>query len=181
MKVKVVAMLGIVLGMSAIFLVSCSPAGSSGFKPGKWTMTMTTVIEGNSPEAQQAREAAKQMQNMPAPARALMQKMQGGMGVSVETDAQGNMVTTVTQCLTDENPVPDAKMPKTCKQTHSVRGNTVTYQTSCKDRNFEAETKGKMTYKGDAMKGESRTHQVVQGKAMDTLVRIDGKYLGPCK
>lgn len=175
------AMVGFVLGGSAIFLVSCSPAGSSGFKPGKWTMTMTTVIEGDSPQAQEAREAAKQMQNMPAAARSLMQKMQGSMGVSVGTDAQGNMTTTVTQCLTEANPVPDSKMPKTCQQTHSVRGNTVAYQTVCKDRDFEMETKGKMTYKGDTMKGESRTRQVTQGKVMDTLVKIEGKYLGPCK
>lgn len=181
MKVKAVAMAGVILGMSVMLLVSCSPAGSSGFKPGQWTMTMTTVIEGNSPEAEEAREAAKQMQNMPAVARSLMQKMQGSMGASVGTDADGNMTMTMTQCLTEENPVPDSKMPKTCKQTHSVRGDTVTYQASCKDRNFEAETKGKMTYKGDTMKGESRTRQVVQGKTMDTLVKIDGKYLGPCK
>ena len=181
MMLSVLSKVFITIGLSAILFSSCSPAGSSGFKPGKWAMTMTTVIEGNSPEAEEAREAAKQMQNMPAAARSLMQKMQGGMGVSVGTDAQGNMTTTVTQCLTDENPVPDAKMPKTCKQTHSVRGNTVIYETVCKDRNFEMETKGKMTYKGDTMKGESRTHQVVQGKSMDTTVRLEGNDLGQCK
>ena len=181
MKARVKAMVGLVLCGFMISLISCSPTGSSGFKPGKWVMTMTTVIEGDSSESQEAREAARQMQNMPAAARSLMQEMPGGLGVSVGTDAQGNMTTTVTQCLTEANPVPDSKMPKSCKQTHSARGNTVTYQTVCKDKNFEMETKGKMTYKGDTMKGESRTHQVVQGKATDMTIKIEGTYMGPCK
>ncbi len=181
MKVNVMMPVCIFLGLSVMLLASCSPTGTAAFKPGKWSMTMTTVIQGDSPEAKEARDAAKQMQNMPPAARAMMQKMSGSMGASMGTDAQGNMMTTITQCLTEENPVSQGKIPKTCQQTHSTRGKTVTYRMVCKDRNSETETNGKMTYSGDTMKGESRTHQVMQGKAMDTLVKMEGKYLGPCK
>jgi hypothetical protein len=137
-------------------------------------------MEGSSAEAAQAAQAMKQMENMPPAAKAMMQRMQGGAGVQMGVSAEG-ITTTITQCMTALDPVPNTKTSKDCQQTHDVRGNTVTFHMVCKGKNSEMDSTGQMTYMGDSMKGQMKTHQVSRGKSMDTTVQMAGKYLGPCQ
>jgi hypothetical protein len=91
------------------------------------------------------------------------------------------MAITVTQCITKQNPVPNhVKNPEYCQQTHDFNGNTVNFHMTCDRNNTQIESSGRMTYTGDSMQGEIKTHQVTSGKAMDSTVDITGQYLGPC-
>ncbi len=170
----------IIIGALMFVVGFYSVVMAAGFKAGQWSMTMVTKIEGSAAETAEMKAAMKEMEDMPPQARAMMEKMQGAMGVKMGVGAEG-ITTTITQCITDQNPVPDTKMPKNCKQTHEIKGHTVTFTTVCKDKNSQMDSSGKMTYSGDSMKGQIKSHQVTKGQTMDTTVQITGKYLGPCK
>jgi hypothetical protein len=118
------------------------------------------------------------MADMPPEARAMMQ----GMGLKMGAGPQGGMTTTITHCLTGEDPVPDSKAAnKNCQESHEIKGGTVTFQSVCKEKKGEITTTGEMTYKGDSMKGEMKSHAVSRGKTTDTTMEIAGQYQGPCK
>jgi hypothetical protein len=171
-----------VLMVCAMIVLPCIAANALSFKEGKWSMSITTKFDPNSSEAKEMQKAMKEMENMPPAARAMMEKMQGGMGVKMGAGPQGGMTTTITQCLSDKDPVPDMEASnKDCQQTHEIKGNTVTFKSVCKVKGTETTTTGNMTYKGDSMKGEVKSRAVSRGKTMDTTMEMTGKYLGPCK
>ena len=162
------------------FLVLCvgyvSTVKAEGIKEGQWSMMMVTKMEGMPPEAA---KAMKEMENMPPEVAAMMQKMSGKMGMQVSGGAQG-LSTTVTQCITNQNPVPDAKMPKNCKQTHSMNGHTVDFHVTCNSPDMQMDSTGHVTYTGDSMAGQINSHEISKGKSTDVTIDISGKYLGPC-
>lgn len=152
--------------------VSVSGAGAQGIKEGKWTMTMVTKMDGMGDEAA---AAMKEMDNMSPEDKAMMQKMMGGMNVHM-AGAGAGMSTSVTKCVTNENPAPDATAEEGCRQTHSISGNTVNFETVCTD----SKSTGQMTYSGDSMTGHIKSHQTVDGQATDTTIEVTGQYVGPC-
>jgi len=152
--------------------VSVIDANAQNIKEGKWSMTITTEMQGMDAEMAQAMEA---MKNMPPEQKAMMQKMMGGMGTSLSEDGQG-MTITMTQCISQTNPVPQTEKQKNCKETHSIKGNMVSFETICPD----GTSSGQVTYEGDSMKGTVTTNQTGEGQEIEATVDIEGKYIGPC-
>ena len=149
---------------------------AEGIKEGKWSMTMVTKMEGMPAEAA---AAMKEMENMPPEAAAMMKQMQGKMGFQMHGNDQG-ITTTVTQCMTNQNPVPNRKAPENCQQTHKINGNTVTFHVACNSKAMHMDSTGHVTYSGDSMAGQIKSQQVAEGSDMDVTIDISGKYLGPC-
>jgi hypothetical protein len=93
--------------------------------------------------------------------------------------------TTVKQCITKKDPVPQASKKEKgqeCRITdQKVVGDTVTYTMECKGKDSLVVTSGKMTYKGNTFEGASTTSIKNKGqKEMQMSNRMTGKYIGPC-
>jgi len=161
---------------------TCFAADSSPLKEGKWSITTAIKMDGNSAQTAEMQKAMKELENMPPAAKEMMKKMQGSMGTQMGTQG-GDLKATTTQCITNNNPVPDMSPEKknSCQQTHNVRGNTVTFHSVCKEPDGQIEVNGEMTFTEDTMKGQMKSHQVRKGEAIDTTIEMSGKYLGPCK
>jgi hypothetical protein len=164
----------------------CFSADESQLKEGKWTITTIMKIDGNSGQAAEMEKAMKELENLPPAAKEMMKKMQGMNGGQMAMGTQGGgLKTTITQCITNANPVP--KMEKgndanACKQTHEVKGNTITFHSVCKDKDGQVEVDGKMTFTGETMEGQMKSHQVSKaGQVTDATIGLSGKYVGPCK
>jgi hypothetical protein len=92
--------------------------------------------------------------------------------------------TTVKQCITKNNPVPqsDAKNYECKTKGHSVSGDTVTYVVECTGKNSAMIIIGETTYKGNTFDGTSTTTVKTKGQPdMQINNKISGKYIGPCK
>ncbi|OPY02324.1 MAG: hypothetical protein A4E60_01119 [Syntrophorhabdus sp. PtaB.Bin047] len=96
-----------------------------------------------------------------------------------------NIPPTVTkQCLTKKESVPGQGKEKNpnCKITdQKVTGNTVTWAMVCKEKDGTVESKGSITYKGDAFDGTTTT--LIKDKAhqaQQVSTKMTGKRLGPC-
>ena len=164
-----------ILAMAAVSagsLVLISGLKAQEIKEGKWSMTMVTQMEGMGQESE---DAMKEMENMSPEEKAMMQKMMGGMNIHMNSGAPG-ITTTVTQCVSNDNPVPEMNSKEHCKETHSMAGNTVKFQVVCD----ESDSSGQVTYKDDSMEGMVKSTQMVDGKATNATIKISGKYLGPC-
>lgn len=175
---KTVLMLALLIAVPSTIVLAAAP-----FKEGKWEMSMTTQVQGDSEQAQDMKQAMEEMKNMPPEARAMMEKMQGGMGMKMSAAPGGGMTTTVTQCLTGEHPIPKSReqAAHNCQEQHDIRGNTIHFKVSCKERGSETHSTGQMTYHGDTMKGETRTRHLQGKEEMETVVQLSGRYLGPCE
>lgn len=172
------------LGIVVLALVGiCFAADGPQFKEGKWTITTVLKMGGNSGQAAEMEKAMKELENLPPAAREMMKKMQGGQ-MSMGTQG-GGLKTTITQCITNKNPVPKMNKGKdasACEETHDIKGNTVTFHSICKEKDGQVEVNGKMTYTGDTMEGQMKSHQVnKEGQATDATIDLSGKYIGPCK
>lgn len=137
---------------------------------GKWTMTIVTKSQGM--EAQMA-EAQSAMDSMSPEERAMMQQMMGNMSVSM---AGGGITTTVTKCMTNNDPVPQTPGQEDCQTTHSINGNAVHFESVCKDSTFI----GDITYEQDSMKGKIQS-QATTADGQNAVIDISGQYLGPCE
>jgi len=158
----------LVVGLAAAVVAGFAGiANAQNIKEGKWTMTMVTQMAGMEEE----------MADMTEEDKAMMGQMMGAMGSKMGMDMKmgfgaGGMTTTVTQCMTKDDPVPESKQNKACKSTHSTKGNTVSFTTSCPD----GDSTGKITYQNDSMKGIINSHSA----GGDATIEISGKYVGPC-
>jgi len=167
---KFVLVMAVFCVLAVVFTVR---ATADGIKEGKWTMTMVTKMDGLPPEAA---AAMKQMQNLPPEAAAMMQKM----NVQVGAGPGGGISTTVTQCITNQNPVPKSKRTEDCQETHDKNGNTVNFHVTCNKQDFQMDSTGNVTYTGDSMVGHIKSHETAKGRNMDATIDISGQYLGPC-
>ena len=145
---------------------------AQGIKEGKWSMTMVTKMEGME---QDSAAAMKEMENMSPEDKAMMQQMMGNMNIKMNGNSAG-ITTTITKCVSNQNPVPDMNNSEGCKETHSMDGNTVSFEVVCK----ESTSTGQVTYKDDSMEGVVKSHQMVDGKETNATIEISGKYVGPC-
>ena len=140
-------------------------ARAQGIKEGKWTMTMVTKVPGMDKHAAEMEES---MKNMSDDEKAMMQGMMGKMGMNMQ--AGGNsagITTTVTKCLTNDNPVP--QKDDSCTSTHTLDGNTVKFETTCAD----SHSTGEITYQNESMNG-TITSQSADGEA---TIEITGEYV----
>ncbi|MDP2653746.1 MAG: DUF3617 family protein [Candidatus Omnitrophota bacterium] len=168
MKKLILAMAVVAVGS----LVFAAGLRAEGVREGKWSMTMVTTMGGMN---QEATEAMESMENMSPDEKAMMEKMMGGMKLQAAGSAVG-MTTTTTQCITNDNPVPDADATEDCQTTHTMDGNTVKFESVCKD----STSTGEITYQEDSMNGWIKSHQTVDGNETDVTIEISGQYVGPC-
>lgn len=91
--------------------------------------------------------------------------------------------TTVRQCITKSNPVPQNKDKNIdCKTVNlKTSGDTVNYAVECKGSGQEVQTSGTTTYSDKSMNGTSTTSVKIKGQpAMKMTSKVKGKYIGPC-
>lgn len=96
--------------------------------------------------------------------------------------------TTMKQCLTKKDNVPQQKpqgqaAKPNCKMVdNKVSGNTVTWTSVCTEKDGTMESKGTMTYKGEAFDGTTvMTMKDKSGKTTNQITsKMNGKRVGPC-
>jgi hypothetical protein len=92
--------------------------------------------------------------------------------------------TTVRQCITKSNPVPQNKDKDVdCKPVNvKTSGDTVTYNMECKGKDGGViQTSGTSTYTGNSLSGSSTTNIIKKGQPkMQMSVKTRGKYIGIC-
>lgn len=167
--------LSMVLGFFILSSLFMTAARAGGFKEGKWAMTMVMKMDNMSP--QMAAEM-QQMQNLPPQVQAMMK----AKGIQMGGNGQG-MTMSITQCLTNNNPIPKQNKAQTddhCQSTHEMDGNTVKFHSTCNYNNTQMESSGEMTYTGDSMTGHLKNHEVTGGNPTDSSIDISGQYQGPC-
>ena len=158
----------VIVSMGSMIFVGTLRA--QGIKEGQWSMTMVTRMGG-----QENAQAMKEMENMSPEDKALMQQMMGGMNIQLGGNSAG-MTTTITKCITNQDPVPGREGDEDCKKTHTIDGNTVNFEEICPD----SKSTGRVTYEEDSMGGVINSHQTVDGKETDVTIDIKGRYTGPC-
>jgi hypothetical protein len=168
MNSKILAAVAVV----GAILFAQGAASAADFKEGKWTLTTVIEVPGMADEMAQMQ---KEMEGMSPEEKAMMEKMMGGMGMKLGFDKGGKgMTTTITQCLTNDDPVPQSSEGKLCDETHEIKGNTVYFEAECSD----SYSKGEVTYRNDKMSGNIQTKQNSTGEEIN--IKITGEYAGPC-
>ena len=91
--------------------------------------------------------------------------------------------TTVTQCLTKEEPVPDKAADEgNCEiLDRTTDGNTVSWTMECSQQGQEMTSTGEMTYHGDRFEGTIKTVMGPQAGNMTIVTTITGKRVGDCR
>lgn len=90
--------------------------------------------------------------------------------------------TTMEQCITEQDPVPEAPEAEGCETTDiNISGNTVTYTMVCTQQGMTMESTGKTTYHGDSFEGETtmKMGDASGGMIIDTTVQ--GRRIGECR
>lgn len=92
--------------------------------------------------------------------------------------------TTVKQCITKNNPVPQPTAKDyVCETKHTeIKGDTVTYLIECTGKNSAMLILGETIYKGNSFNGTS-TATVKNFGQPDVQINniISGRHIGPCK
>ena len=166
-----------------IFVVVCMVAfmgagalWAQSFMPGRWTITMVTQIEGME---EQIAQAAVIMQSLSPEEKAMMgnmTRMIGGLDIEMDLSKDG-MITTITECLTEKNPVPNLKEVSSCQMTQNTNGNTTNFEAVCP----QGTVAGHINYKKSTMTGQMTSRQKVNGKDTNANITMTGHYVGPCK
>ena len=154
------------VGITIILASSLTGAAATAIREGKWSMSITTRMSGMD---NQKAEAEAAMANMSAEEKAMVQQMMGGMGMQM---GDGGMTITTEQCLTNDDPGPSANKNKDCKSTHTIDGNTVTFEETCPD----SHSTGEFTYQNESMTGLIQS----EGKGGPATIEVSGNYVGPC-
>jgi hypothetical protein len=96
----------------------------------------------------------------------------------------GGMPTqTTTQCLNEQNPVPDSSTgAQGCKITDmKTKGNTVTYTMECNQQGMKTKSTGEITYNGDSFEGTTQTTMGPAAGGMTVTTVVKGKRIGKCE
>ena len=90
---------------------------------------------------------------------------------------------TITQCLTQQDPVPDQTAGnQQCRITDmKTRGNTVTWEMTCDQQGQKMKANGEMTYLGDKFQGTITTEMGPQAGNMVMTTHVSGRRIGPCQ
>nr|WP_320193056.1 DUF3617 family protein [uncultured Desulfobacter sp.] len=88
---------------------------------------------------------------------------------------------TVTQCLTQENPIPDnSSGNQGCEIDMQEKGNTLTWTMECTQQGQKVTSTGKMTYSEDSFAGTMTVETGPQAGNMTMKTQITGKRIGAC-
>lgn len=104
------------------------------------------------------------------------------MTSQVEMPGMALPPTTVTQCLTQEDPVPN----KSADGGHcdildtTSEGNTVRWSMECRQQGQKMTSTGEMTYYGDRFEGTIQTVMGSQAGNMTMTTKVTGKRVGDC-
>lgn len=158
--------------VSVGLLVFAGRANADGVKEGQWSMTTVIRMEGAD---DQSAEAMAEMEKMSPEEKAMMEQMMGGMKFGAPGGGMG-MSTTTTQCITNDNPVPESEDQEDCQKTHSMTGNTVHFEVVCDD----SRSTGDVTYENESMHGTIQSTQTADGTEENVTIDISGQYVGPC-
>ena len=87
---------------------------------------------------------------------------------------------TYTQCMTNQNPVPNQSQPgQECHMKYiKTKGNTVSWEMVCDSPQGKVKSSGKITYKGDRLNGVVMMDMPGQGQMKMTMT---GRRIGKCK
>ncbi len=90
---------------------------------------------------------------------------------------------TMTQCLTEQDPVPASSADaQGCKVTDmKTEGNTVTYTMTCEQQGTTFKSSGEITFKGDTFEGTSQAHMGPAAGNMTITTKTSGKRIGKCE
>lgn len=157
-------MKGVILGISAVFVLAGAAAEADGIREGKWEFTSEIQMEG--------------MPKLPALPPGV--KLPPGMSVATRGNS---MHSKVVKCITKDDLVPasDQKPDNKCKTTKMERrGNTVKWTTVCTDNGMKMTGDGVATYTGGTMDSTMTMTTQGQGHSTRQVVKTKGKYLGAC-
>jgi hypothetical protein len=89
---------------------------------------------------------------------------------------------TITQCMTEQDPVPHTSAGANgCKITNmTTEGDTVKYTLVCEQQGMQSESSGEMTYKGETFYGTTQTKMGPSGGGMTITTKINAKRIGKC-
>ena len=89
---------------------------------------------------------------------------------------------TMVQCLTEQDPVPNASADaQGCKvKDMNSRGNTVTYTMECDQQGMKNESAGEVTFSGDTFEGKTTTKMGPSAGGMTVTVKTKGRRIGSC-
>ena len=90
---------------------------------------------------------------------------------------------TTTQCLNEQNPVPESSAgAQGCKITDmKTKGNTVTYTMECNQQGMKTKSTGEMTYNGDSFEGTTQTSMGPAAGGMNVTTVVKGKRISKCE
>ena len=90
---------------------------------------------------------------------------------------------TMTQCLNEQDPVPDSSAgAQGCKITDmKTSGNTVTYTMECNQQGMKTKSTGEMTYNGDSFEGTTQTSMGPAAGDMTVTTVVKGKRISKCE
>ena len=162
----------VVVSVGALVFVANLRAQS--IQEGKWSMTTTIRMEGMDDEAAQA---MAEMENMTPEEKAMMESMMGGMKFGGAPGGGAGMTITNTQCVTNDNPVPEGEDEEDCQKTHTTNGNAVHFEVVCDD----SHSTGDITYEDDTMTGTIQSTTTESGTEETVTIDISGQYVGPCE
>lgn len=95
------------------------------------------------------------------------------------------MTTTITQCLTKKDMVPNTgtKEQKCDIKNQKIVGNKVTWTVICVDKEGRTEGNGEMTYAGTSYQGVLKTKMTTAGSSetMHSTIKMKGKRIGNCQ
>lgn len=156
--------------MMVFGILICSGTAMAAIQEGEWSMTTVVKVGG-----EEAAQAMKEMENMSPEDKAMMQQMMGGnMNMGAMMGGAG-ISSTIKQCLTNENPVPQAN-EEDCQTTHTMNGNTLHFESVCPS----GRSTGDVTYNNNSMTGTIKSTQTEKGQTHDVTIDISGEYVGPC-
>lgn len=89
---------------------------------------------------------------------------------------------TITQCLTENNPVPNGSAASQgCKITDMhTKGNKVTYSMECDQQGMKVKSNGAIIYKGNSFEGTSTMKMGPSAGGMTITTKTTGKWVGTC-
>lgn len=111
-----------------------------------------------------------------------MSMKEGQWEMTIETEMEGMPMkmppTTFSQCITQQEPVPQSRQPGQECVTKDVvkKGDTVSWTVVCDTPAGSTTGKGKITYKGDTMEGS----MTMTAQGMKMVSRFTGRHVGPC-
>lgn len=156
------------VALATLALVGAGTAMAQEIKPGKWEYSMQMDM-GNMP--QMPKLTPEQLAKMPPEARARVEQMMQGHGM------------TFSSCITGDKPVPTNPQHRNCAVEKMERsGGNVTWKATCTSpEGRSSKIEATAGYTGDKMAMDMMIETTGRdGRPMTMKQHMTGRYLGPC-